>query len=143
MIEAEKKLVAGLLGKLYVSPSSSEEKLREAYDIVSAAVEEGLVTDTTGRNALYKVHVSLGKIVNSLEEPRPAPSRTSRSVSATVGRHSHSPDDDKSVISNADDDSKVKVEEDSDEGTVVPERGEENSLVDDLLSDEDTKMEDV
>ncbi|KAM0256168.1 hypothetical protein ACHAQJ_005145 [Trichoderma viride] len=138
--KAEKKLVAGLLGKLYVSPSSSEEKLREAYDIVSEAVEEGLVTDTTGRNALYKIHVSLGKIVNSLDDQRPAQSRTSRSVSETVGRHT--PEEEKSIMSNADD-SKIKMEEDSD-GTVVPEHAERNSLVDDLLSDgEDTKMEDV
>ncbi|RFU72251.1 condensin complex subunit 3 [Trichoderma arundinaceum] len=135
--KAEKKLVAGLLGKLYVSPTSSEEKLREAYDIVSEAVEEGLVTDTTGRNALYKIHVSLGKIVNSLDDQRPAHNRTSRSTSETLGRQT--PEEEKSILSN---ESKIKMEEDSD-GTVVPEHGGRDSLVDDLLSDEDTKMEDV
>ncbi|KAH6603438.1 condensin complex subunit 3 [Trichoderma cornu-damae] len=135
--KAEKKLVAGLLGKLYVSPSSSEEKLREAYSIVSEAVEEGLVTDTTGRNALYKIHVSLGKIVNSLDDQRPAHSRTSRSASETLGRHTP---EEKSIGSN---ESNIKAEEDSD-GTVVPEHGERDSLVDDFLSDdEDTKMEDA
>lgn len=139
MIEAEKKLVAGLLGKLFVSPNSSEEKLREAYDVVSEAVEEGLVTDTTGRNALYKIHVSLGKIVNSLDDQRPAHNRTSRSASETLGRQTP---EEKSNLSN-EGDSKIKVEEDSD-GTVVPENVDRDSLVDDLLSDgEDTKMEDV
>ncbi|KAL6695174.1 nuclear condensing complex subunit [Trichoderma pleuroticola] len=165
--KAEKKLVAGLLGKLYVSPNSTEEKLRETYETISEAVEEGLVTDTTGRNALYKIHVSLGKIVNSLDEQRPAHSRTSRSVSVAVDRPSPG---EKSVASNAEEDNdddndndndndnsngngngngngKIKVEDDSDgnsdEGTVVPENPSRDELVEDLLSDEDTKMEDV
>jgi condensin complex subunit 3 len=56
------------LGKLHVSPGSSEDKLRETYNEVSIAVEEGLCTDTTSRNSLYKIHVSLGKIVNALDE---------------------------------------------------------------------------
>ncbi|KAL7912301.1 nuclear condensing complex subunit [Trichoderma velutinum] len=141
--KAEKKLVAGLLGKLYVSPTSTEEKLRETYETISEAVEEGLVTDTTGRNALYKIHVSLGKIVNSLDEQRPAHSRTSRSVSVAVDRQSPG---EKSVASNAEDD-KIKVEDDSDnnsdEGTVVPENPSRDELVEELLSDEDTKMEDA
>ncbi|TFA97973.1 Condensin complex subunit 3 [Trichoderma ghanense] len=170
--KAEKKLVAGLLGKLFVSPNSTEEKLRETYNVVSEAVDEGLVTDTTGRNALYKIHVSLGKIVNGLEEQqqqqqqqqqRPAHSRTSRSVSVAVSEAtgdkqsvagSRAGDDDDEEEEEEDDDEegegerarrpKIKVEDDSD-GTVVPEHGaRRDSLVEDLLSDgEDTKMEDV
>ncbi|KAL6885338.1 ARM repeat-containing protein [Trichoderma longibrachiatum] len=166
--KAEKKLVAGLLGKLFVSPNSSEEKLRETYNVVSEAVEEGLVTDTTGRNALYKIHVSLGKIVNGLEEQqqqRPSHSRTSRSVSVAVseamgdrqsvaGSRAGDDDDEEEEEEEEDDDeedgdqrarkTKIKVEDDSD-GTVVPEhRARRDSLVEDLLSDgEDTKMEDV
>ncbi|PTB66567.1 ARM repeat-containing protein [Trichoderma citrinoviride] len=144
--KAEKKLVAGLLGKLFVSPNSSEEKLRETYNVVSEAVEEGLVTDTTGRNALYKLHVSLGKIVNGLDEQqqqqqqRPAHSRTSRSVS--VAEEEEEEEEEQGGAKRT----KIKVEHDSDsEGTVVPEHGgRDDALVEDLLSDgEDTKMEDV
>lgn len=82
--EDEKKVVAALLGKLYISPASSEEKLRELYADVSEAVETNLVSDTTGRNALYKIHVSLGKIVNGLDQQKEAGLRRStgsRSVS--------------------------------------------------------------
>jgi condensin complex subunit 3 len=166
--EAEKKLVAGLLGKLYVSPTSSEEKLRESYGIVSEAVEEGLVTDTTGRNALYKIHVSLGKIVNSLEEQRPAQNRDGRSTSETAERSTpeeaeaeteepeaepeaeeaeeeEEPEEqDEPVVksSRTRGNPKIKKEESSDdEGTVIPEHRDDESLVE--LSDEDTKMEDV
>ncbi|KAK1236832.1 hypothetical protein MKX07_005951 [Trichoderma sp. CBMAI-0711] len=118
--KAEKKLVASLLGKLFVSPNSSEEKLRETYNVVSEAVEEGLVTDTTGRNALYKIHVSLGKIVNGLEEQqqqqRPSHSRTSRSVSVAV---SEATGDRQSVAGSRageDDDDDEDEDEDEEEG---------------------------
>ncbi|KAJ4159328.1 uncharacterized protein LMH87_008233 [Akanthomyces muscarius] len=76
----EKKLVAGLLSKLYISSGSSSDKLRETYEEVCIAVEEGVVTDAPSKNALYKVHVSLGKIVNALDEQQPQ--RSSRSISA-------------------------------------------------------------
>lgn len=62
----EKKILAPLLGKVYVSPASSEQKLRELYEEVQMAVDEKLVSDATGRNALLKIHVALGKIVNVL-----------------------------------------------------------------------------
>ncbi|OAA59356.1 Armadillo-type fold protein [Cordyceps fumosorosea ARSEF 2679] len=75
----EKKLVAGLLGKLCISSGSSEDKLRETYEEVCIAVEEGVVTDAPSKNALYKIHVSLGKIVNALDEQQPQ--RNSRSAS--------------------------------------------------------------
>lgn len=81
LTEEEKKLVAGLLGKLFVSPGSSEDKIREAYNEISIAVEDGLLSDATSRNSLYKIHVSLGKIVNTLDEQQPADRRGSRSVS--------------------------------------------------------------
>lgn len=63
--------MAGLLGKLYVSPASSEDKIRETYEEVCIGVEESVVTDAPSKNSLYKIHVSLGKIVNALDEQQP------------------------------------------------------------------------
>lgn len=65
--EEEKKIIAALLGKLYVSPASSEDRTRDVYTIVADAVDAQLLPDTASRNALYKIHVSLGKIVNNLD----------------------------------------------------------------------------
>ncbi|POR33606.1 Condensin complex subunit 3 [Tolypocladium paradoxum] len=131
----EKKLVAGLLGKLHVSPGSSEYKIRELYADVSEAVEEGLVSDATSRNALYKVHVSLGKIVNNLEEQQPSNRRTSRSVSVNLDRQ---PTEDKTVVGKPN----IKEEDEDSDGTLVPKEEEKDTLVDDLLSDgDDTKIE--
>ncbi|KAF5663683.1 condensin complex subunit 3 [Fusarium heterosporum] len=129
----EKKLIATLLGKLHVSPGSSEEKLRESYDEVSVAVQEGLLSDTTSRNALYKIHVSLGKIVNALDEQQPAHRRSSRSMSTTLDQQSA--EEDRTTT----EEPSIKEEDEDSDGTVVP-KDERESLVDDLLSDDDVEM---
>lgn len=65
-----------------MSPASTEDKIRELYDEVSDAVDSKLLADATSRNALYKIHVALGKIVNNLNENGSAGRRSvSRSVS--------------------------------------------------------------
>ncbi|EWZ82959.1 chromosome condensation complex Condensin, subunit G [Fusarium oxysporum] len=136
----EKKLIGTLLGKLHISPGSSEEKLREAYNEVSIAVEEGLLSDATSRSALFKLHVSLGKIVNALDEQQPAHRRTSRSTSVITDHQS--PEEEKTVM----EEPSIKEEDEESDGTVVPkeEKDERESLVDDLLSDgEDVEMTDV
>ncbi|KAF4446049.1 Condensin complex subunit 3 [Fusarium austroafricanum] len=133
----EKKLVSSLLAKLHISPGSSEEKLREAYNEVSIAVEEGLLSDATSRNSLYKIHVSLGKIVNTLDEQQPAHRRTSRSTS--VATDQQSPEEEKTVM----EEPSIKEEDEESEITVVP-KDDRESLLDDLLSDgEDVEMTDV
>ncbi|VZI08512.1 unnamed protein product [Fusarium fujikuroi] len=136
----EKKLIGTLLGKLHISPGSSEEKLREAYNEVSIAVEEGLLSDATSRSALFKLHVSLGKIVNALDEQQPAYRRTSRSTSVILDHQS--PEEEKTVM----EEPSIKEEDEESDGTVVPkeEKDERESLVDDLLSDgDDVEMTDV
>ncbi|CAI6085340.1 unnamed protein product [Clonostachys chloroleuca] len=139
----EKKLTAGLLAKLYISPGSSEDRLRETYADVSDAVENGLLTDATSRNSLYKIHVSLGKIVNALDE-RQATERTSRRASGT---NEPSVSGEKSSVgdkSTEADESKIEEQEDEDEpeATVVASKKEpqDESLVDELLSDDDESM---
>ncbi|KAJ4175066.1 chromosome condensation complex Condensin, subunit G [Fusarium falciforme] len=135
----EKKLLATLLGKLHVSPGSTEEKLREAYTEVSVAVEDGLLSDATSRNALYKIHVSLGKIVNALDDQQQQPPyrRSSRSTSVTLDRQT--PEEEKSVVSEP----RIKEEEEESDDTIVP-KEERESLVEELLSDgDDVEMTDV
>ncbi|KAI0481007.1 ARM repeat-containing protein [Xylariaceae sp. FL0804] len=161
----EKKVMAPLLGKLYVSPASSEDKIRGLYEDVSAAVEDNLLSDATSRNALYKLHVSLGKIVNQLGEQQQQDRMTAMSMSSSrrsvsgrsVSAAPSTAASDKTTVSVA-----GGEEQDDDDVTVVPaapaledvaeEEGEEttvlrhdgggggggegDSLVDDLLSDD-------
>ncbi|KAI0156636.1 condensin subunit Cnd3 [Hypoxylon sp. FL1284] len=139
----EKKVVAPLLGKLYISPASTEDKIRDLYEDVSSAVEENFLSDATSRNALYKIHVSLGKIVNQLGEQDKMSRRSgSRSVSLA-------PSDEKTVTEDATVVPEPAIEEEQEEEqedggpqeegdistTIRP--GEGDSLVEDLLTDEE------
>ncbi|KAH6627682.1 condensin subunit-like protein [Chaetomium tenue] len=143
----EKKIIAALLGKLYVSPASSETKSREVYAVICDAVDNQLLSDTASRNALYKIHVSLGKIVNTLdaavEAAGAAGGRYRRSVSraSSVGFDAPgtstrpTPSEERTVVQH-----EVQIkeeEEDSDAATVIHRSTEDQSLVDELLSEEE------
>ncbi|KAK1832273.1 hypothetical protein QBC39DRAFT_305146 [Podospora conica] len=152
----EKKILAALLPKLYVSPASSEPKIRDVYADVCDAVDAQLLADATSRNALYKIHVALGKIVNALDAAAPAAAagggfRRSVSRATSVGV------EDKTVLSSAGERTVVmggggevgikeeEGEEDGDgtvvERTVVEGTVVEDSLVDELLTDEEEEEE--
>ncbi|RDA87293.1 hypothetical protein CP532_1343 [Ophiocordyceps camponoti-leonardi (nom. inval.)] len=138
----EKKLIASLLGKLHVSPGSSEETIRQLYAEVSEAVSDGLLSDATSRNALYKLHVSLGKVVNGLDDQQHSNRRTSRSTSVIPERHTA---EDKTII----EEPRIKEEEDEDEEEErdvdqTTAQVTKDSILDSLLSDgEDVEMQDV
>lgn len=119
-------MVVPLLGKLYVSPSSSEDKLRETYEEVSIAVNDRLVSDTAGRNALNKIHVSLGKIIANLGEADVGSRRISRSMS--IASDDKTGNEDRTVVTEPrikeeeEEGTSLHRDEDSDEGTIIPEK---------------------
>lgn len=153
--EDEKKVVAALLGKLYISPASTEEKLRELYAEVSDAVETNLISDTTGRNALYKIHVSLGKIVNNLDQQKEAGFRRS-TASRSVSLAPEPAAEDRTIVGQEpqikeeeEEDNESRLEADDSNDTVKPKSedvteagdGDGDSLVSELLDDDgDTIM---
>ncbi|KAI1093339.1 condensin subunit Cnd3 [Rostrohypoxylon terebratum] len=134
----EKKVIAPLLGKLYISSASSEDKIRSLYEEISTAVEENILSDATSRNALYKIHVSLGKIVNQLgEQDKMSRRSTSRSVSLAP--------DEKTMIEDTtivqapaikeEEEGEDNVEEEADSSNSTIRRSEADSIVEELLSD--------
>lgn len=78
IIEEEKKILAPLLGKVYISPSASEDKLRELSNEMNIAVDSKLVSDATGRNAITKLATTLTKIVSALGERSTPAAQTTR-----------------------------------------------------------------
>ena len=128
-------------------------------------VEHPVLSDATSRNAIYKIHISLGKIVNALDTAAAsAPGagltagggRRSMSRSASVGMEDRTAIADRTAVL-LNDEETIKEEDegdetmgdatvdgagDDDEDTVVMHRGktptrrEDDSLVDDLLTDD-------
>ena len=132
-------MLAPLLAKLHISPASTESLIREIYQEVSVAIEGKLISDATGRNALYKIHVSLGKIVNNMTEKGASGRKSSAASIQSI--------EDKTVLGEEESEEKteiVKVEEEY-EATVLANgtdtsRLNMDSLVEDLLSDDDATM---
>ncbi|CZT12797.1 related to condensin complex component cnd3 [Rhynchosporium agropyri] len=158
----EKKSLAPLLAKLHISPSSTPSLIREIYAEISLAIDEKLIADATGRNSLFKIHVSLGKIVNTLKEKDEeyanltlnlrgsVNSQTSRKSSVGPSVAPSVVDDENTVLSTMEGEEelkKVEEEEDDDEGTIIgnptPRSSTRDSLVDELLSDGDMDMSGV
>ncbi|KAI1641828.1 condensin subunit Cnd3 [Daldinia loculata] len=140
----EKKVIASLLGKLYISPASSEDKIRALYEDISTAVEENLVSDATSKNALYKIHVSLGKIVNQLNE-QDKMSRRSASRSVSLAPDEKTTMEDATVIrvsrikeEDEEEEEKGDIEEEEADVSGPAGRSEADSLVEDLLTDGET-----
>ncbi|KAG7290299.1 hypothetical protein NEMBOFW57_000298 [Staphylotrichum longicolle] len=144
----EKKIIAALLGKLYVSPASSEATTRDVYAAVCEAVENQLLSDATGRNALYKLHVSLGKIVNNLDAaaegapPSVAGGKGRRSMSraSSVGLGAGTAAAEENTVVQHEVQIKEEEEDDDDDAGTVVHRSPEPSLVDELLSEEEEEL---
>lgn len=109
-------------------------------------MDSKILADATSRNALYKIHVALGKIVNALGEQAETGRRMSRSTSASASVVG----DERTVLEDrtaASVEPGIKEEEEGEEseGTVVAgddktqvaRETQADSLVEDLLSDEE------
>ncbi|KAL8874308.1 MAG: hypothetical protein Q9174_000348 [Haloplaca sp. 1 TL-2023] len=68
----ERKALLTMVGKIYVSPTSSPEKLQALSELVAEAIDAKIATDAATRNALNKLHQALGKILGDLEPAKPS-----------------------------------------------------------------------
>lgn len=161
--EEERKILSSLLPKLYISPTSSDHKIRDVYADVCEAVDAQLLSDAASRNALYKIHVALGKIVNALDAAAPATTAGAGGFRRSVSRAKSLGVEDKTVLSARSTGERTVVmgggdgikeeeeeeEEDSKDGTTIMRtvvegtvmEGVEDSLVDELLTDEEEEVE--
>jgi condensin complex subunit 3 len=130
-----------LLGKLHISGASTEEKLRDLYSEVEIAIEDKLITDATGRNALFKIHVSLGKIVNTLGGRKSVAPESRMSITPSEATERTSLDGEEDSKIEASDVGTIKEEDAEDEPTLLADltvRTKPNDdLVSQLLSDDD------
>ncbi|KAI9889190.1 MAG: hypothetical protein M1814_005706 [Vezdaea aestivalis] len=62
----EKKTLASTLGKLYLSPSYTAEKLDVVRELAEAAARNRVFTDATSRNALNKLTAAIAKVVGAV-----------------------------------------------------------------------------
>ncbi len=54
-----------MLGKLYISPTSTPDKLHAVHDLVNEAIEGRIASDAPSRNALNKLLTALTKAIGT------------------------------------------------------------------------------
>lgn len=63
--EEERKILASMLGKLHVSPTSTPQKLQAAHELLTDAIEARIASDAPSRNASNKLLAALTKAIGS------------------------------------------------------------------------------
>ncbi|KAL8922423.1 MAG: hypothetical protein Q9208_005145 [Pyrenodesmia sp. 3 TL-2023] len=63
----ERKVLLTMIGKIYVTPNSTREKLRAVNDLVVEAIDEKVATDATTRNALNKLNLALTRVLGEAD----------------------------------------------------------------------------
>ena len=61
--ENEKKVLASMLSKLYVTSNSTFSKLQKVFDLVTEAIDSKISNDVLSRNSLTKFHTALSKAI--------------------------------------------------------------------------------
>lgn len=132
VIEEEKKPLLSMLGKLYITANSSPEKLSSISELVAEAIDLKVAADAPSRNALIKLHGSLGKVVGEAGAVK-----KSVEEGATVldeGKTIAGEDEAEAPALASEEDVKMETEEQEDMTKL------KDSLLEELLDDEDEEL---
>ncbi|MCJ1416351.1 hypothetical protein MMC32_002686 [Xylographa parallela] len=139
----EKKPILSMLGKLYITPTSTVEKLQSAYDLAAEAIELKIAPDAGSRNALTKLHTALSKALGETVPVSPRKSAAREEVTVLK-------DEEVGLEETQMPDVEVALEETKMEHQIVEEMqleavmGEEpdakDSILDELLDEEEEEL---
>ena len=127
-----------MLGKLYITPHSTSEKLHSVQDLANEAVELKIAGDATSRNALTKLLASVGKAIGDAGEDGKKDKGGSRKSMAQVDDASGIQQATAAEVEKADsEEARTEESEGQDEIKDVDMAGTEDSVLDELLEDGD------
>lgn len=132
VIEEEKKPLLSMLGKLYITANSNPEKLSSVSELVAEAIDLKVATDAPSRNALTKLHGSLGKVVGEAGavKKRVEEGATVLDEGKTIAEE----DEAEAPALASEEDVKMEIEEQEDMTKL------KDSLLEELLDDEDEEL---
>ncbi|MCJ1285893.1 hypothetical protein MMC26_005235 [Xylographa opegraphella] len=139
----EKKPILSMLGKLYITSTSTLEKLQSVCELAAEAIELKIAPDAGSRNALTKLHTALSK---ALGETAPAsPRKSAAREGVTVAKEeAETPEDTqmRDVVAALEEsrledpmEDETQMEAGVGEQTVV-----EDSILDELLDEEEEEL---
>ena len=125
----EKKAIMPLLGKLYVSASSSMEKVQNAKDLVAEAIDMNIANDAACRNGLNKFQAAIVKVIGESETDKQA---VDEETMAEIGQESKMEVDDAGLPN-------LELQPDVVKTEPLPDA--QDSLLEELLADDDEERQ--
>ncbi|MCJ1438094.1 hypothetical protein MMC27_007481 [Xylographa pallens] len=139
----EKKPILSMLGKLYITPTSTVEKLQSAYDLVAEAIELKIAPDAGSRNALTKLHTALSKALGETVPVSPRKSAAREGVTVLKEEEVGLEETQMPDVEVALEETKVEhhiVEETQLEAIMGEETDVKDSILDELLDEEEEEL---
>ena len=129
-----------MLGKLYITPTSTPEKLQSAFELVAEAIELKIASDAGSRNALSKLHVALSKALGETSPVSPRKRAAREGATALKEEEVGSEMTQMPDVEAAEEETKVEreMEEDTQMEAVMGEETDvKDSISDELLGEEE------
>ena len=156
--EEEKKILTSMAGKINVTAASDPEKLQTLLDLTAEAIDLKIATDAPSRNALTKLHATLVKITGEVESRNAKSQREDKDAvlddegeATVVGARDDVQEPAVAGSEEEDEDeeeaTKMEIVQEGGEGEgedevrgVAPGVGVKDSILDDLLDEEDEEL---
>ena len=139
----EKKVLASMAGKINVTAASDPEKLQTLLDLTAEAIDLKVASDAPSRNALTKLHAGLVKTISETKSSGIKSQESDKEVSAAVANNENiatavegGEDALEPVASSEEETTKMELVEEE-EGKDKGSAGGGDSILDDLLDDEE------
>ncbi|MCJ1316088.1 hypothetical protein MMC15_001408 [Xylographa vitiligo] len=138
----EKKPILSMLGKLYITPTSTPEKLHSAFELAVEAIELKIACDAGSRNALTKLHVALSKALGETSPVSPRKSAAREGATALKEEEVGSGVTQMPGVEAAEEETKVEreMEEDTQMEAVMGEETDVKDSISDELLDEEEEL---
>ena len=123
-----------MIGKLYITTNSDIEKLQNVSALVAEAIDNNIANDAASRNALNKVLAALSKVTGEAGKVKQSPDETIAPAAEDGMRTPEDQEMDESIMATEAD---IKVENHDDEDVIEGVTQGNDSLVEELLEDDD------
>ncbi|MCJ1392930.1 hypothetical protein MMC18_005802 [Xylographa bjoerkii] len=140
----EKKPILSMLGKLYITPTATLEKLQSACDLAAEAIELKIAPDAGSRNALIKLHIALSKALGETTPMSPRKSTAREGVTALEEDEVEPEETQMPDAGAAEEETKMEGDIEGETqmaGVMGEEMGVKDSVLDELLDEEEEEEE--
>ena len=132
--EEEKKILISMLGKLFITATSSSEKLQSVLEHVTEAIDLKVASDGPSRNALTKLQSNLSKVIGETGVSKKSVAKEEVTMMGNDEGEAAAADEEEGEMLAQGSEEETKMD------TVHDEAVAKDSILDELLDDEEEEL---